>query len=117
MQNLDIYPNKEMLETTDMVIVDIRTEMEWKQTGIVPNAHCVTFFDMSGNYDAESFLAKMDELGGKEQEIGLICRTGSRTSQIAGFMSQNGYKVKNLAGGVMKLISDGYRLKPYKKVR
>ena len=35
-------------------------------------------------------------------------------SQVANFMDQQGYKVKNLAGGVMKLRSEGYRLTPYK---
>ena len=111
---MNVYPDKEMLENSDMVIVDIRTEPEWRQTGIVKGSHCVTFFDMSGNYDAEGFLAKIDELGGKEKEIGLMCRTGSRTAQVANFMSQQGYNVKNLMGGVMKLIGEGYTLDSYK---
>ena len=112
--SLDIYPDEKMLETTEMVIVDIRTEGEWKQTGVVKGAHCVTFFDMMGNYDVEKFLAEIDKLGGKDKEIGLICRTGSRTSQVASFMAQNGYNVKNLAGGIMKLMSEGYQPEPYK---
>lgn len=114
MSNINVYPDKEMLENSEMVIVDIRTEMEWKQTGVVPGSKTVTFFEMDGSYDAEGFLKKMDELGGKEQEIGLICRTGSRTAQVANFMKQQGYNVKNLAGGVMKLMSEGYELVPYK---
>ncbi len=111
---MDIYPTKEILEDSDMVIVDIRTPMEWQQTGVVKGAHTIMFFDERGGYDAESFLKHMDELGGKSQEIGLICRTGSRTAQITGFMLQHGYNVKNLAGGVMKLMSEGYTLEPYK---
>ncbi len=112
--SIDVYPDKAMLEDSDMVIVDIRTSPEWQQTGIVPNAKCITFFDESGNYDVEAFLKSMDELGGKAQKIGLICRTGSRTSQVANFMDQEGYDVKNLAGGVMKLMREGYKLTPYK---
>lgn len=110
---MNVYPDKEMLENSDMVIVDIRTEPEWKQTGIVKGCHCVTFFGLDGSYDPEAFLAKMDELGGKDKEIGLICRTGSRTSQVANFMAQQGYNVKNLMGGVMKLMSEGYELEKY----
>lgn len=112
---MNVYPDKEMLENSDMVIVDIRTPGEWRQTGVVPGCHTVMFFDEMGGYDAEGFLKKMDELGGKEQEIGLICRTGSRTAQIANFMAQQGYNVKNLAGGVMKLMGEGYELVPYKE--
>ncbi len=111
---MNVYPNKEMLENSPMKIVDIRTPMEWKQTGIVPGCHTIMFFDETGNYDAETFLSEMDKLGGKEVEIGLICRTGSRTAQVAGFMAQQGYNVKNLAGGVMKLMGEGYELAPYK---
>ena len=106
--SLDIYPDEQMLETTSMKIVDIRTEPEWQQTGIVEGSHCITFFDMMGNYDVEKFLAEIEKLGGKEAEIGLICRTGSRTAQVAHFMAQQGYNVKNLAGGITKLIAEGY---------
>ena len=111
---MNIYPDKEILENSDMVVVDIRTKGEWEQTGIVPGCHTVTFFDEFGSYDAESFLKAMDALGGKETEIGLICRTGARTAQIAGFIAQQGYNVKNLAGGVMKLMGEGYELDTYK---
>ena len=111
---MNVYPDKEMLENSDMKVVDIRTQGEWEQTGVVPGATMVTFFDQMGNYDAEGFLKAMDELGGKDVEIGLICRTGSRTAQIAGFMAQQGYNVKNLDGGVMKLMNEGYDLDVYK---
>ncbi len=110
---MNVYPDKAMLENSDMKIVDIRTPMEWMQTGIVPGCKTVTFFDERGGYDAEAFLKAMDELGGKDVEIGLICRTGSRTAQIANFMAQQGYNVKNLAGGVMKLMGEGYELEAY----
>ena len=110
---MNVYPDKNMLENSDMKVVDIRTDMEWRQTGIVPGSKTITFFDYMGNYDAEGFLKAMDELGGRDVEIGLICRTGSRTAQIASFMAQQGYNVKNLAGGVMKLIGEGYELEPY----
>ena len=110
---MNVYPDKEMLENSEMKVVDIRTASEWEQTGIVPGCTTVTFFDQMGNYDAEGFLKQMDELGGKDVEIGLICRTGARTAQIAGFMSQQGYNVKNLDGGVMKLMSEGYELEKY----
>jgi rhodanese-related sulfurtransferase len=104
-----------MLESSSMVVVDIRTEPEWEETGIVNGSRCITFFDASGNYDAEAFFKKIDELGGKDQHFGLICRTGSRTHQVAMFMHQNGYKVQNLDGGVMKLMAEGYELVPYRK--
>ena len=112
--SINVTPDKELLENSDMIIVDIRTPGEWAQTGVVPGCKTVMFFDERGGYDAEGFLKQMDELGGKEASIGLICRTGARTAQIAGFMEQQGYNVKNLLGGVMQLKRDGYNLVPYK---
>ncbi len=113
--SINVTPDKELLENSEMIIVDIRTEGEWMETGIVPGSKTITFFDERGGYDAEGFLKQMDELGGKDVEIGLICRTGSRTAQVAGFMKQQGYNVKNLVGGVMKLAREGYQLVPYQR--
>lgn len=113
--SINVTPDKELLENSDMIIVDIRTEGEWMQTGIVPGSKTIVFFDERGGYDAEGFLKQIDELGGKDAEIGLICRTGARTAQVAGFMQQQGYNVKNLVGGVMKLAREGYELVPYSK--
>ena len=112
--SINVTPDKDMLENSEMVIVDIRTPGEWSQTGIVKGAKTVMFFDERGGYDAEGFLKAMDELGGKDKEIGLICRTGARTAQVAGFMEQQGYNVKNLSGGIMKLMGEGYELEDYK---
>jgi len=112
--SINVTPDKELLENSEMVIVDIRTPGEWVQTGVVPGCKTIMFFDERGGYDAEGFLKQMDELGGKGVEIGLICRTGARTAQVAGFMEQQGYNAKNLVGGVTKLTREGYQLVPYK---
>jgi rhodanese-related sulfurtransferase len=113
--SIHIHVDAEVLEDKEMVIVDIRTEGEWHETGIVDGCECITFFNDFGQYDAESFLKQLEALGGKEQKIGLICRTGARTSQVANFLHSQGYNVRNLVGGVMKLIQEGYELVPYKK--
>lgn len=113
--SIDIYPDKQMLEDGKMVIVDIRTEDEWCETGILSNCTCLTFFDERGSYDIDIFLKGLDTLGGKEQEIGFICRTGSRTAQVANFLHAQGYNVKSLSGGIMKLMREGYELVPFKK--
>lgn len=105
---LNVYPTKETLEDPSMVIIDIRTESEWIQTGIVKGSKCITFFKTDGTYDEEEFLKEIDALGGKEQHFGLICRTGSRTHQVAMYLYQKGYKVQNMAGGILKLIAEGY---------
>jgi len=111
--SIHIPVSRSLIENSDFTIVDIRTEPEWKQTGIIQGSHLITFFDVQGNYDAKAFLKQMDELAKDDKEIALICRTGNRTGQVANFMVQQGYNVKNLDGGVVSLANEGFKFEPY----
>jgi rhodanese-related sulfurtransferase len=112
-QTVHVKPTKEMLESGIMKIIDIRTESEWKQTGVLPQAHCITFFDEFGNYDVDAFIREYEKVADKEELVGLICRTGTRTRMVADFMRKNGYNAVNLDGGVFFLPTIGVELVPY----
>ncbi len=43
-------------------IVDIRTDIEWKNTGTIEHSHKLTFFDQFGSYDIESWLNKFQNI-------------------------------------------------------
>ncbi len=91
-------------------IIDVRTPAEWKETGIVNGSYTIMFFDEQGKYDVQKFLKALDGVVKKDEQFALICRVGSRTGMISEFLSKDmGYKVINLKGGIMKLISEGYR--------
>jgi rhodanese-related sulfurtransferase len=109
-----LRPTPEMLESGVMKIIDIRTEPEWRQTGIVPGAECITFFDAYGNYDIDRFLEAYANVADKEQLVGLICRTGTRTRMVTDFLRERGYNVVNLDGGVFYLRSIGFELAPWR---
>lgn len=97
-------------------IIDIRTEREWKETGIVKGSITITFFDENGNYDAQKFLNEINKHISKDKEFALICRTGNRTTAVSQFLSDQGYKVTNLKGGIRHLIDkEGYQAAPYDK--
>ncbi len=91
-------------------IIDIRTPAEWRETGIVKGSYPIMFFDEQGNYDVPKFLKALNKVVKKDEQFALICRVGSRTGMVSEFLSNKlGYKVINLKGGIMKLISEGYR--------
>ena len=113
--NPHIRPTREMLKDENLTIIDIRTEMEWRQTGILPGAHCITFFDDFGNYDIDAFLEAYGKIADKETPVGLICRTGSRTRMVTDFLRKNGYNAYNLDGGIFYLRSIGVDLVPYEE--
>ena len=79
-------------------LIDIRTQREWRETGIAPGAGRV---DM---YQGAAAFAKGIEAatgGDKNAPIALICRTGNRTTQAQKFLQSQGYtQVYNVKEGM-----------------
>jgi len=97
-------------------IIDIRTQAEWRETGIINGAYTLMFFDEQGNYDIEKFIRNLNKIVKKDEQFALICRTGSRTLEVSKFLSSTfGYRVINLVGGMMKLTHEGYKPVKYMK--
>ena len=71
-----------------VALIDIRTEGEWKESGIVPGSHLITLFDEKGRADPPAWLAKVKAVAKPEQPVILICRTGNRTKPGTQFLSQ-----------------------------
>ena len=94
----------ETLQANNTPVIDIRTPEEWKETGVIPGAHKIMFFDEQGNYDVNKFLTALYKVApDKNKPIIIYCRTASRTKVVGDFLSkQVGYKeVKELNGGIM----------------
>jgi len=97
-----------------MKIIDIRTEGEWKQMGVIKGVHCITFFDEKYGYDTEEFLKSLDAVIEKDEEFALICNTGSRTKLISNFLGNKmDYNVVNLTGGMSQLLQEGFKPESY----
>ena len=97
----------------DITIVDIRTEAEWHQTGIIAGSKTITFFDENGEYDEADFLRRLDRVIDKNEEFAIICRSGRRSRIAARILVQNGYRVIEIGGGI-KHLPAGINLVPYK---
>ena len=110
---MNVQVTKEIIDSEQYTVVDIRTKGEWMESGIVKDSHLIPFWNDMGEYDAPGFIEQMKELEKKGKEIALICRTGNRTGQIAGFLNQQGMDIKSLNGGVMVLAQEGYDFTPY----
>ncbi len=110
LRHVDIDQN---IVKSGIKIIDIRTEPEWRETGLVENAIPITFFDEQGRYDAQAFVNELNKHVKKDREFALICRTGNRTVAASEFLSKQGYKVVNLKGGIKRLMSQGYVPEPY----
>lgn len=96
-------------------LIDIRTESEWKSSGIIAGSKTLTFFDKRGHVDPVQWLEKARAIAKPEQPLILICRSGNRTRAAARFLSeQAGYKqVFHVTRGIGGWVNEGYPLTPY----
>ncbi len=111
----NIYPDTAFL-SKKIPIVDIRTEGEWKETGILKGAIPITFFDEKGGYNIPLFLKELSAKVDVKKPFALICHTGSRTKMVSSFLSQKlGYNVYDMNGGMMYVMGKKLPIISYKK--
>lgn len=93
-------------------VIDIRTADEWKQTGIVPGSHPLTFFDDRGRADPAVWLEKVLSIARPRQPVILICRSGNRTKAVSDYLSRSvGFtKVYNVKEGIRAWAKAGLPL-------
>lgn len=87
---------------SNIPIIDIRTPGEWKETGLLKGSIPIMLFDEKGNYDLKLFLEQLNKVVDTKKPFAIICRTGSRTSVLAPFLSQKlNYDVINIKSGIV----------------
>ena len=94
-------------------LIDIRTEAEWLNTGVIEGSRLMTAFDQSGRI-VPGFFERLRKVVGREDKVVLICHSGGRTSFLARALAeqlQYSY-VFHALGGIARWISDGHPLIP-----
>ena len=91
------------------VVIDIRTEPEWKESGIIPGSVPITFFQTNGSYDIDAFMQAFTRaVPDKQHPVIIICRTGNRSVPVADFLARAGYQnVFNQKRGIVEWIGRG----------
>jgi len=92
----------EKLQVKGYPVIDIRTPMEWKMTGIIKGAHKVTFFNDKGEpLLADWFFALGHLVKDKKQPILLYCAHANRSKSLGQGLTQMGFaNVYELEGGI-----------------
>ena len=82
--------------------IDIRTPMEWKQTGIIKGAHKMMFFTPQGQPDLAGWFFELGHLvKDKEQPILIYCAHANRSKALGEGLDRMGFKhVYELKGGI-----------------
>ena len=102
------------MQQKELIVIDIRTEEEWEETGIIKNSKKITAFDQEGNFNP-AFLNSFESLTKKNKEnskVVFVSKEGDISSILAnGFFEQLGYKkMYSLEGGIQKWILLGNTL-------
>ena len=83
-------------EQHSLVLVDIRTEDEWRQTGIAQNALPISMLD-------PQFVQKIIALQtqNSDKEIAFVCASSRRSGYLQGELAKHGFKgVFSVYGGM-----------------
>ena len=103
------------LQKDGYIVIDIRREEEWVETGIIEGAETITAFTESGQLHKD-FQEKFFSLAkGPETPILLYFRTGNRTEMLGNaLIDQVGLKnVYHLADGIVEWKKSGNKTSNY----
>ena len=89
-------------------VVDVRTEGEWKESGVLAGSKLITFFDEAGRSNPPQWLEKLKSVTKPEQPVIVVCRSGRRSLAVAQYLSdQAGYKtVYNVSKGMNSWLGE-----------
>jgi rhodanese-related sulfurtransferase len=88
----------EQKRSEQVLVVDVREPYEYNESHI-PGSKLIPLGQLT---------QRVNELGGKEQELIVVCRSGGRSSHAAQQLVGLGYKkVSNLSGGMMAWLRAG----------
>jgi rhodanese-related sulfurtransferase len=81
-------------------LLDVREADEWE----AGHAESATFIPMS------TLITRLDEVP-KDRDVVVACKVGSRSAQVAAYLSQNGWTARNLEGGMEAWVRAGRPLR------
>ena len=96
---------KILLESS-VPMIDIRTEGEWHETGVIKSSHLLTFFDEDGNYDFKKWMIEVGEIANENGPVIIICRSGRRSRIVSNMIIKENseYLVYHATNGIKSWI-------------
>ena len=97
------------------IIIDIRREDEWANTGVIEGAVTITAFGENGNIHPEFQEKFLSIVPSQNTPIMLYCQIGGRTTNLGNaLITQLGYtNVSHLTNGIVGWLADGNKIVTY----
>ena len=101
---------KILLESS-VPMIDIRTEGEWYETGVIKSSHLMTFFDKNGSYDFRKWMTEVGEIANENGPVVIICRSGRRSRIVSNMIIKENseYLIYHVTNGIKYWIESSNR--------
>ena len=89
-------------------VVDIRTDAEWRSTGVLAGSRLLTFFDAQGRADPARWVTQAGAFAVPGQPLILLCRSGKRSRAAAEALEAQGAyaRIYNVSQGVQGWVGE-----------
>ena len=96
-------------------IIDVRTENEWKSTGIIKGSFLISLLNENKKFIFEDWYEMFNNNFGKNKSIIFICASGIRSNYISHLVKKKDPDliVYNLKKGINKWIRSGYKIERF----
>ena len=95
-----------ILLESNVPLIDIRTNGEWFETGVIKSSHLLTFFDKDGNYDYKKWIIELGKIADENGPVIIICRSGRRSRIVSNMMIKENseYLIYHATNGIKSWI-------------
>jgi len=104
-----------ILLESNVPLIDIRTEGEWYEIGVINSSHLLTFFDKDGNYDYKKWMTELGKIADENGPVIIICRSGRRSRIVSNMIIKRNseYLIYHATNGIKSWIeSNNKTIKP-----
>lgn len=96
------------LQAKGVPVIDVRTQEEWRDTGVIKGARLMTF-SFAGGFDKAVWLKQEQQVVKPGEPVVLICRSGRRSKGVADYLESQSVKgtIYNASGGMDAWKAEG----------
>ena len=100
----------------EIKIIDVRTQNEWKSTGIIKGSFLVSLLNKNKKFIFEEWYAMFENNFSKNKSIIFICASGVRSNYISHLVQRKkpDLKIYNLEKGINHWIRSGNKIYRFK---
>ncbi len=96
----------------EIKIIDVRTQNEWKSTGIIKGSYLISLLNKNKKFIFEDWFEIFNNKFGRNKSIIFICASGVRSNYISHLVKKKepDLIVFNLKKGINNWIRSGYKI-------